>query len=615
MNDNKDNNIEPINSSNLKEVDRVLNGNIKRIVAISVGVAVSIFIFIFNIVTIHDNYYKYMRRKYVGASSGNYNYNNDYDDSSSFSDSTYSIDVYSRVTADGNILCGAYSTYNCTNLEFSIPVNTYDAKVLSGAGKRFVLYKDEDIYLYDRDTSKSEKVQLSNDYYSYKLIINDYMDKVLGVVYVEKENEKSSFYNIDSNTVIYSKLYDDINSVSANYMSGINYTDDKLKATHYLLNTKYELEPYITYQGNYDMNFIIYPAEKYNFIALHSSTGAIIYTYDYKPISDDIVNYRFYNLDKTLLLYANNRFVEYDALGKEIDVIEDYTGTSNYIGRLSDKDPKKYYIAYEDGSVYLKEYKGEKYKLENITDGYIISFSYVSDADIKKSSNTNLTHGEGYYITMKTGYDDVNKHYGYEYYFDPKTKKLECWEFKGLEGYEKPILYLYPKKETKVTINFEHEDLLTTTYPKFNKEWVVTAKPNGDLYDTNGKYYYGLYWEEDTNHYVDFSTGFYVNSNNAIEFLEDKLSYIGLNEKERNEFIMYWLPILEKNQHNLVYFELTEERESYNKLLISPKPDSLLRLAIHVKKVTGRQDIIPQKLTQFKRYGFTVVEWGGINYK
>ena len=77
---------------------------------------------------------------------------------------------------------------------------------------------------------------------------------------------------------------------------------------------------------------------------------------------------------------------------------------------------------------------------------------------------------------------------------------------------------------------------------------------------------------------------------------------------------MYWLPILEKNEHNLIYFELTEERDSFNKIEISPKPDSLLRMAIHVKKVNKKTNIKEQKLTSFKRTGFTAVEWGGVTY-
>ena len=135
-----------------------------------------------------------------------------------------------------------------------------------------------------------------------------------------------------------------------------------------------------------------------------------------------------------------------------------------------------------------------------------------------------------------------------------------------------------------------------------------------DLYDKSGKYYYALYWEEEFNNKVDFSTGFYVTKENALNFLEEKTEEIGLTRREANEFIMYWLPILEKNEKNLVYFELTEEVEKNNKLIITPKPDSLLRMTIHVKKVDGYTKIKEQKLTTFKRKGFVAVEWGGVIY-
>ena len=181
-------------------------------------------------------------------------------------------------------------------------------------------------------------------------------------------------------------------------------------------------------------------------------------------------------------------------------------------------------------------------------------------------------------------------------------------------GIAKPILYLYPEKTTKVTVTFDHPEYLETTYPKYKDKWEVTAKSNGDLKDKNNKEYYALYWDEKKVHMTDFSTGFYVDKDNAIDFLESKLKYIGLNDKERNEFIMYWLPILEKNGKSLVYFELTEERESYNKINIEPKPDSLLRLVIHIKKVDKKVSIPKQKLVKFERYGFTAVEWGGTTY-
>ena len=59
---------------------------------------------------------------------------------------------------------------------------------------------------------------------------------------------------------------------------------------------------------------------------------------------------------------------------------------------------------------------------------------------------------------------------------------------------------------------------------------------------------------------------------------------------------------------------MTESRENSNKLIIEPNPDSLLRVAMHIKKVNKKMDIKEQTLPNFEREGFVVVEWGGVIY-
>ena len=176
----------------------------------------------------------------------------------------------------------------------------------------------------------------------------------------------------------------------------------------------------------------------------------------------------------------------------------------------------------------------------------------------------------------------------------------------------KPILYIYPNKNMNISIKLEHHNNIITSYPKYDNGWNIYVEKNGKIY-YNNREFYALYWDEYINNTVDFSEGFYVDSNNASKFLEEKLDIIGLNNREANEFIMYWLPILEKNEKNLIYFELTDERESYNHLYIEPKPDSVLRLFMRVKKVNNKVNIKGQKLDTFNRYGFVAVEWGGTN--
>ena len=40
----------------------------------------------------------------------------------------------------------------------------------------------------------------------------------------------------------------------------------------------------------------------------------------------------------------------------------------------------------------------------------------------------------------------------------------------------------------------------------------------------------------------------------------------------------------------------------------------MLRVSIHIKKVDKETEIREEKLTSFKRVGFSAVEWGGMVY-
>ena len=61
-----------------------------------------------------------------------------------------------------------------------------------------------------------------------------------------------------------------------------------------------------------------------------------------------------------------------------------------------------------------------------------------------------------------------------------------------------------------------------------------------------------------------FSNGIKYDKLTLVKNEEEKLDYIGLSPKEKNEFIMYWLPILEKNGKNIVRFSFTEEVQEKN---------------------------------------------------
>ncbi|WP_052304293.1 hypothetical protein [Desulfosporosinus orientis] len=120
-----------------------------------------------------------------------------------------------------------------------------------------------------------------------------------------------------------------------------------------------------------------------------------------------------------------------------------------------------------------------------------------------------------------------------------------------------------------------------------------------------------MFWEGLLKHNNwDISKGFVVAGKDTKDFLQDKLSLMGLTPKEYNDFIAYWLPYMQGNDYNLITFA-NEEYAQQVHLSIDPNPDSVLRVFMVYKPLTSKIDITPQQFTTFNRTGFSVVEWGG----
>lgn len=174
----------------------------------------------------------------------------------------------------------------------------------------------------------------------------------------------------------------------------------------------------------------------------------------------------------------------------------------------------------------------------------------------------------------------------------------------------KPVIYLYPEETTEVNVTLDVDGELLSTWPAYENGWTVTARPDGTLTDVDGNEYSYLFWDAQNDIEWDFSTGFCVAGEDTGAFLRQTLSSMGLTPKEYNEFIVYWLPLMERNPYNLISFqgELYEESAG---LSITPKPDSMLRVFMAWKAAEKPVDIPAQTFEPFEREGFTVVEWGG----
>lgn len=568
----------------------------------------------------------------------------------------------------GTILLGvSYRTLIMNKIDDKKTIDEYEPIDISepdnkeeNNGKKFILYKalNEDLEVYygvDEDIeSKEERTKIgefvcASETCSVMNISND------GNYYAFNDNETITIYNLENNKIVL-KEHNNNSWVSFALNSGktigvfIKENNIDSKYVSFINNKMISLGNFelITVFNNKIASLSVIDNKYLAFFDLDDESTKLL-DINTNKIDKVYKNEKFYintGYDFIMSMITSNESIE-DVKYKLYNTKLDSLSSKTYIGNNIQNDVfvmpyKEEVIFYNKNDYFVYNpltKQGREYTLKNeifsiLTTNLFVSknkdnelilinredeiLKVIGEVDykyIEPISGRFEAHGDkpaGIYIVFRKGETSSEK--CFEYYYNETTKGLKKYDLEYCGGYAKPVLYLYPTKKTKVTVNFEKENMLTTTYPKFINEWNVIAHPNGDLYDTKGNYYYGLYWEEKENHKVNFNEGFYVTKENAIKFLEDKLTTIGLNPRERNEFIMYWLPILEKNEKSLVYFELTEERENYNKIQISPKPDSLLRIAIHVKKVNNEIRIKEQQLPEFKRTGFTAVEWGGVKY-
>lgn len=179
-------------------------------------------------------------------------------------------------------------------------------------------------------------------------------------------------------------------------------------------------------------------------------------------------------------------------------------------------------------------------------------------------------------------------------------------------GGKKPIIYLYPTEEIELSVTLGNPENITCSYPKYDGGWTVKAEPDGNLTDLDtARKLYSLYYECDNKIQFDtYNDGFVVKGTEVAGFLEEKLAILGLNEREAEEFIIYWLPKMEENEYNYIRFATYEEIEENMPLEFSVEPDSVIRVMMVFEGLDEYIEVPEQQLETPSREGFVVVEWG-----
>ncbi len=175
----------------------------------------------------------------------------------------------------------------------------------------------------------------------------------------------------------------------------------------------------------------------------------------------------------------------------------------------------------------------------------------------------------------------------------------------------KPVIYLYPQKDTAVHVGVGLKGTMTASEPAYGNGWNVTAHADGTVTTADGKTWPNLYWEGTGVSYQTPTQGFVVKGSETDAWLAKTLATIGFTDRESREFREFWVPRLPKSPYVFITFVPQSDFDRDAPLRISPRPDAVTRVFMEYRGLDAPVSVDPLPLPKIVRTGFTVVEWGG----
>jgi hypothetical protein len=240
-----------------------------------------------------------------------------------------------------------------------------------------------------------------------------------------------------------------------------------------------------------------------------------------------------------------------------------------------------------------------------------------NSADYQSLYNDKFTiayRGEdGMSTTSKYTYEEFLKMHPVLFWKDPAGRwiRFTSSNFDTMAEMCKPVVYLYPKKDTNISVQVAPNGGLTFSNPLYQDGWNVLARPDGKLSTRDNKNYDYLFWEGVGINLPWPNEGFVVKKNELKSFFHDSLAELSLNKKEIKDFEDYWLQRLQGSEYWQISFIDEKSFDKVAPLKVDPMPDTIIRAMMYAKPLLAPIKIEKQILQGKVRTGFTVVEWGG----
>ena len=193
-------------------------------------------------------------------------------------------------------------------------------------------------------------------------------------------------------------------------------------------------------------------------------------------------------------------------------------------------------------------------------------------------------------------------------------RRVSFHEYEGEMA--KPVIYLYPRQATQVSVQVTPKGGVTKSAPPYREGWKVLATSRGELRTSDGRRHRYLFWESGlTEKPQPLTEGFVVSRAELQGFLVRTAQQLGLNARETGDFMEFWWPRVSVKPYAAIRFVPRAEIDAAAPLVVSPAPDTVIRVLIDFRVLDAPVELAPQVLEAAPpRRGFVVSEWGGLLY-
>jgi hypothetical protein len=182
----------------------------------------------------------------------------------------------------------------------------------------------------------------------------------------------------------------------------------------------------------------------------------------------------------------------------------------------------------------------------------------------------------------------------------------------------KPAVYLYPQTKQLINVQVFPKGELIHTDPPYQpgKGWTVNANPTGALFTMND--------QPITNNYLYYESklfdseiqkpqkGWVIRPNELENLLNRILPQLGLNQKEQQDFMDYWLTKLPDSPYYFVGLIEKPQRDYLETLKVTPAPETSIRFSLFFEMLDSPKVVEEPTINTPERKGYTLVDWGGL---